>query len=33
VAQRLRVFASAMPKIEDIAARNGIRNLAPRIPA
>lgn len=33
VAQRLRVFASGMPKIEDIAARHGIRNLAPRIPA
>jgi chemotaxis protein MotA len=33
VAQRLRVFATAMPKIEDIAARNGIRNLASRIPA
>jgi chemotaxis protein MotA len=33
VAQRLRVFATTMPKIEDIAARNGIRPLAPRIPA
>jgi chemotaxis protein MotA len=33
VAQRLRVFATAMPKIEDIAVRNGIRNLHSRIPA
>lgn len=33
VAQRLRVFANSMPKIEEIAVRHGIRNLAPRMPA